>query len=73
MTAHPDAAPAPPDHPCSDGEGGYDHDWKWISDWYGDAGVINGTADCSHYECKRCGAEDNESEPPSMEDDYEPH
>lgn len=59
----------PLDHPCSDGEGGLDHDWKFISDWYGDPDVINGTADCSHYECNRCGEEDHESDPPSFDDD----
>ena len=47
-----------------------DHDWKFISDWYGDPGVINGTADCSRYECQRCGAVDNDREPPSYDDNY---
>jgi len=47
-----------------------DHDWKWISDWYGDPDVIGGTADCSHWECKRCGSEDCEDEPPQPYDDY---
>lgn len=32
-----------------------DHDWKWISDWYGDPDVINGTADCFRWECVKCG------------------
>jgi hypothetical protein len=42
-------------HPCFDPDGPPDHDWKFISDWYGDPGVINGTADCSFMECQRCG------------------
>ena len=41
-----------------------------MSDWYGDPGVIGGTADYSHYECRRCGAEDHESDPPG-DDDYD--
>lgn len=40
-----------------------DHDWKWISDWYGDPSVINGTADCSYWQCTLCGYEDYEKEP----------
>lgn len=47
-----------------------DHDWKWISDWYGDPDVINGTADCSHWQCTRCDSEDCEDEPPGPYDDY---
>lgn len=71
MSERPVDAPVPLDHPCSDGEGGYGHDWKWINDWYGDPGVINGTADCSHWECKRCGADDNDAEPPNYDfEDY---
>lgn len=50
------------DIPCIDGQ---EHDWTWISDWYGDPEVINGTADCSHYRCLKCDAEDYESDPPS--------
>ena len=46
-----------------------DHDWRYISDWYGDPGVINGTADCSRWECSVCGAEDNDREPPEYEYD----
>ena len=46
-----------------------EHDMKWISDWYGDPGVINGTADCSQSECKLCGWIDPNGEPP--QDDYE--
>ena len=47
-----------------------DHDWEWISDWYGDPGVVNGTADCSHYRCTVCGEEDHESDPPSYDEDF---
>jgi len=47
-----------------------DHDWKWVSDWYGDPDVVNGTADCSHWECRRCGSMDCEDEPPGPYDDY---
>ena len=53
-------------HPCADGEGGFDHDWEWVRDWYGDPGVINGTADCSGWVCKRCDST-KDGEPP---DDY---
>jgi hypothetical protein len=55
--------------PCYLGRGEFDHDWQFISDWFGDPGVINGTADCSRYECLRCGAEDHESEPPDYDYD----
>ena len=49
-----------------------DHDAEWVSDWYGDPEVINGTADCSYWRCKRCGAEDFDSPPPDGDcgDDY---
>ncbi len=47
-----------------------DHDWKWVSDWYGDPDVVNGTADCSHWQCTRCDSEDCEDEPPGPCDDY---
>lgn len=57
-------------HPCLCEDGTYDHDWKWISDWYGDPDVINGTADCSHWECQSCGSTDCEDDPPSG-DDYD--
>lgn len=59
----------PEKHPCDDGDGGFDHEPEWISDWYGDPNVINGTADCSGWACKRCG-EELEGDPPG--DDYEP-
>ncbi len=31
-----------------------DHDWELIRDWYGDPDVINGTADCSFFRCRKC-------------------
>ena len=34
-----------------------DHEWEFISDWYGDPQVINGTADCSYLCCRKCGEE----------------
>lgn len=46
-----------------------DHDWKWVSDWYGDPEVVNGTADCSHWKCTRCDSEDCEDEPPGSYED----
>jgi hypothetical protein len=54
---------------CIPGVNGYrEHDWSWVKDWMGDPGVINGTADCSHYVCRRCGDE-KAGEPPT--DGYE--
>jgi hypothetical protein len=40
------------------------HDWKFISDWAGDPGVIGGTFDCSRWECQMCGEIDDKREPP---------
>jgi hypothetical protein len=40
---------------CGDGTPDEDHCWRLISDWYGDPGVINGTADCSYMQCRYCG------------------
>jgi hypothetical protein len=59
--------------PCWVGPDEYDHNWRYVSDWYGDPGVINGTADCSHAECETCGAIDPDAEPPEFEDfgDYD--
>lgn len=34
-----------------------DHRWQYVRDWYGDANVYNGTADCSHWRCTKCDAE----------------
>lgn len=48
------------DEPCI-------HDWKWIEDWGGDAGVIGGTFDCSRWTCANCGKEDTERERPASE------
>ncbi len=47
-----------------------EHDMKWISDWYGDPDVINGTADCSRSECQLCNWIDPNGEPPSEPDDF---
>jgi hypothetical protein len=62
------------EHPCRDpdSESGFDHDWKYVRDWYGDPGVINGTADCSFWRCKRCGEEKTDGAPIDWEpdDDY---
>jgi hypothetical protein len=46
-----------------------DHDWKWKSDWYGDSNVIGGTADCSGWECTKCGSTDNDDPKPEYDDD----
>lgn len=58
MTTTPEPKPE-----CADD----DHDWHFISDWYGDPGVVNGTADCSYWKCRTCGKEDHESEAPEYE------
>ena len=55
---------------CALGTPEEDHDWHFVSDWYGDPGVINGTADCSRWVCRACGKEDYDREPPSYDDDY---
>ena len=52
--------------PCVDRR--CEHDMKWISDWYGDADVINGTQDCSRLECRICGWIDPNGEPSDLED-----
>lgn len=58
-------------HPCRVGWREYDHDWKYISDWYGDPDVIGGTADCSYWECQTCHEQNNEMGPPEpMDYDY---
>ena len=57
--------------PCRISRTEFDHDWHWVSDYYGDPGVINGTADCSRWECRSCGAEDHETPPPSGDDDFD--
>jgi hypothetical protein len=60
-TAREDAvcpAEAPAKWECRDGTPDEDHDWEYIRDWYGDPGVINGTADCNYKRCRQCGKED---------------
>lgn len=32
-----------------------EHYWDYISDWYGDPGVINGTMNIYYKECRHCG------------------
>jgi hypothetical protein len=46
-----------------------EHQMKWISDWYGDSSIPNGTADCSRLECEQCGWVDPNGEAPEI--DYE--
>lgn len=40
---------------CADGTPDEDHDWEYISDWYGDPEVINGTCDIHYKRCRQCG------------------
>lgn len=56
---------------CEIVDGEVDHDWKLVSDWGGDPGVINGTFDCSYLECRVCG-EENHSHPSPCSYAYEP-
>mgnify|MGYP003392991175 CR=1 FL=1 len=56
---------------CEPDEMGDGHIWKWVPDWMGDPGVINGTVDCSHYECVICGEEKDGDPPADEDDDYE--
>ena len=58
----------PTTHPCEIEPGEFDHDWKYVSDWGGDPEVINGTFDCSHWECRVCG-ETKEGDPPQYDYD----
>lgn len=44
---------------CDLGDGMFDHDWEFVSDWGGDPSVINGTFDCSFKRCRQCGEEAN--------------
>lgn len=57
---------------CAIGAPEEDHDWEFVSDWYGDPDVINGTADCSYWQCRACGKTDYERERPTWDpdDDY---
>ena len=36
-----------------------DHDWKHVSDWIGDPGVINGTMSIYYKECRICGEQED--------------
>ena len=40
------------------------HKWKWISDWYGDPSIPNGTVDCSRWQCELCDEQDLTRGPP---------
>ena len=42
---------------CADGTDEENHVWEYVSDWYGDPTLINGTADCSFKRCLECGKE----------------
>lgn len=53
--------------PCHCGDGTFDHDWEWHSDWSGDPGVVNGTYDCGYWECSVCGYQDPDKEPPQYD------
>lgn len=57
-------------HPCYVGDGELEHDWQYVSDCYGDPGVVNGTCDCSHWHCRVCDSEDNDEPAPSGDDYY---
>lgn len=46
---------------CDQGDGTFDHDWKWVHDSVGDPHVINGTQSFSYRECRICGAEDHKT------------
>jgi hypothetical protein len=48
---------------CIHEDGEVDHNWKWHDDWYGDASIIGGTADCGYWECGQCG-EQKDDDPP---------
>ena len=43
---------------CDLGNGEFDHDWQYVSDWGGDPEVIGGTFDCSFKRCRICGVEE---------------
>lgn len=60
---------APSELVCVAEEGSVDHDWKYIADWSGDPGVVNGTYDFGYWECRVCGLIDEEREPPTSYDD----
>jgi hypothetical protein len=49
------------EHPSSDEivACGDDHDWEYISDWFGDPDVINGTCNFHYKRCRDCGKEES--------------
>ena len=57
---------------CGIGTEEEDHEWEYISGWYGDPGVINGTCDIRYKRCKVCGKEEpwDGSRADSYEEDY---
>ncbi|QNL88923.1 hypothetical protein [Pseudomonas putida] len=58
------------DSKCEVVDGKVDHDWKYVSDWGGDASVPGGTFDCSYLKCRVCGEEDhNHPNPGAYADD----
>jgi len=44
---------------CDQGDGTFDHNWKYRSDWYGDPEVINGTQTIYFRTCVQCGVEES--------------
>lgn len=59
IAGHQFQAPEKPPIPeCADDE----HDWKHVSDWAGDPGVINGTYDIRYKECRICGKQEDDSD-----------
>lgn len=62
-----------PEWVCDLGDGTFDHDWEYVSDWAGDPSVPNGTYDCSFKRCRQCGEEaplDVGETPSSFDEDY---
>ena len=56
---------------CYIGTPDEDHDWEYISDWYGDPGVINGTCDIHFKRCRACGKEEDwDGHVDDYEEDY---
>lgn len=49
---------APSKWVCDNGDGTFDHDWKWSHDFIGDCDVPNGTQSISIRVCRVCGVED---------------
>lgn len=43
---------------CGIGTDAEDHDWEYLSDWYGDPDVINGTCTFYFKRCRECGKEE---------------